>query len=120
MAQLPEVVVTPRLTLRVWRIDDAPALTQAVVASAEHLSPWMAWASAESTVAHNEEFITLRRAEWDKGGEAVYGIFAGDEVVGGTGLHRRRGEGILKIGYWIHVGHVRRGYASEESVALTD
>jgi ribosomal-protein-serine acetyltransferase len=120
MAQLPEVVVTPRLTLRVWRLDDAPALTTAVVASAEHLSPWMGWASAESTVVHNQEFIALRRAEWEKGGEAVYGIFAGDEVVGGTGLHRRRGEGILEIGYWIHVDHVGRGYASEASIALTD
>ncbi len=47
-------------------------------------------------------------------------MFAADVVVGGTGLHRRIGEGGLEIGYWTHVDHVREGYATEVSRALTD
>ena len=39
MAPLPEVVTTDRLTLRVWRDDDAPALAAAVAGSLEHLAP---------------------------------------------------------------------------------
>jgi len=118
--QLPEVVVSPRLTLRVWRLEDAPSLTQAVSDSAAHLRPWMPWASEEPTLAHYVEFITERRAQWAQGGDAVYGVFVGDAVAGGTGLHQRRGEGILEIGYWLHVEHVGRGYAAELSTALTD
>ena len=47
-------------------------------------------------------------------------VLADGEVVGGTGLHRRIGQGGLEIGYWTHVDHVRLGYATELSRALTD
>jgi RimJ/RimL family protein N-acetyltransferase len=40
-------------------------------------------------------------------------------VLGGTGLHTRLGEKALEIGYWIHVDHTNRGYATEASAALT-
>jgi ribosomal-protein-serine acetyltransferase len=120
VTQLPETVTSPRLTLRVWRLDDAPALARAVNDSLDHLRPWMPWADAVTDVQHYEEFITERRAMWRDGGDATYGVFAGRDVIGGTGLHRRRGPWILEIGYWIHVDHLGRGYATELSLALTD
>ncbi len=51
----------------------------------------------------------------------MYAIFTRDEseVVGGTGLHPRVGEGVLEIGYWINVRHAERGYATEATAALT-
>jgi RimJ/RimL family protein N-acetyltransferase len=117
---LPETVTTRRLVLRVWRSQDAEGLTRAVTASAAHLAPWMPWATPVATLEQNREFIATRRAQWEAGGEALYGVFADGEVVGGTGLHTRRGEGILEIGYWIHADHVGQGYATELSGALTD
>jgi len=117
---LPEVVTSPRLTLRVWRLEDAPALSRAVNESLEHLRPWMPWAAEDAGVDHYEQFISERRAQWRDGGDATYGVFADGLVVGGTGLHRRRGPGVLEIGYWIHVDHVGRGYATELSTALTE
>jgi len=39
--------------------------------------------------------------------------------VGGTGLHPRVGSNAFEIGYWIHVNHVNKGYATEISAALT-
>lgn len=117
---LPETVTSARLTMRVWRHEDAPALSRAVNESLEHLHEWMPWASADTDVEHYEGFIEERRVQWRDGGDATYGVFAGDLAVGGTGLHRRAGPGILEIGYWIHVDHVRRGYATELSSALTD
>jgi ribosomal-protein-serine acetyltransferase len=119
MDPLPEVVETPRLTLRVWRLEDAAALDAAVEESREHLRPWMPWATAPEGFS-TEQFITDRRAQWAAGGDATYGVFADGAVVGGAGLHTRRGPRVLEIGYWIHVARIGRGYASELSRALTD
>jgi RimJ/RimL family protein N-acetyltransferase len=61
------------------------------------------------------------RDEFDLGVDFLYGIFDREEreVLGGTGLHTRAGEGAREIGYWIHAAHVRRGYATEAAAALT-
>lgn len=120
MECLPEHVETPRLTLRLWRLEDARTLHLAVTASVEHLRPWMPWIDQEPlTVADREARIAEWRQIWFDGGDAYYGVFADGVAVGGTGLHRRLGPGGLEIGYWIHVDHVEQGYATELARALT-
>ena len=61
------------------------------------------------------------RGEFDLGKDYVYGVFNRDEsqVLGGTGLHMRLGEGAREIGYWIHKDHIGRGLATELTTALT-
>jgi RimJ/RimL family protein N-acetyltransferase len=61
------------------------------------------------------------RGEFDLGVDFLYAIFDREarELLGGTGLHTRAGEGSREIGYWIHAAHVRRGYATEAAAALT-
>ena len=118
--RLPDEVVSPRLRLRRWRPEDAPLLAAAVTASLDHLRPWMGWVAREPlTVEQRAEMLASREGEWAAGGDAMYGVFRGHEVVGGCGLHHRIGPGGLEIGYWIHVDHVRRGYATELTRALT-
>jgi ribosomal-protein-serine acetyltransferase len=117
---LPSLVITPRLTLRRWTPEDAPALAHAVEASIDHLRPWMPWVADEplpgpERVALLEQF----NREWLAGGDVIYGAFARDTVVGGCGLHRRRGPTTLEIGYWLHVDHTGRGYATELARSLT-
>ena len=120
MELLPDRITCPRLHLRRWTYDDVPALSAAIAASVEHLRPWMPWAAAEPL--RDEDRIALV-AGWDEGwragGDVVLGVLLGDDVVGGCGLHRRRGPDTLEIGYWIHAGHVGRGYARELTAALT-
>ncbi|MCU1500920.1 MAG: N-acetyltransferase [Ilumatobacteraceae bacterium] len=118
----PERTETERLVLRCWTVDDAAALSAAIGESLEHLRPWMPWASGDAppSVASQVELITGWDAQRRDGGDLTLGVFAGDGVVGGTGLHRRVGPGGLEIGYWIHVDHVRNGYATEVSAGLTD
>ena len=119
MSPLPDEVRTPRLLLRRWRVDDAPVLNAAVAESLEHLRPWMAWIAVEPMSLEDRRQLI---GGWDDDrddGDAVYGVFADGEVVGGCGLHRRRGPGVLEIGYWIHVDHLRRGYATELARGLT-
>ncbi len=118
--ELPQRIETERLVLRPWTVADAPALADAVTASLDHLLPWMPWASAEPLLPSERiDLIRHWQGEADRGENLVVGVFLGDVIVGGSGLHRRVGPDALDIGYWIHVGHTRKGYAREVSAALT-
>jgi RimJ/RimL family protein N-acetyltransferase len=115
-------VETERLVLRCYEPADAPLLNGAVAASREHLEPWMPWASASpDTLPERVARLREWRAEFDRDESYVYGIFDPGEtqVLGSSGLHARVGPNALEVGYWIHVDHVRRGYATEAAAALT-
>ncbi len=115
-------VHTNRLVLRCWEPADASLLKAAIDASLDHLRPWMPWAKDEpQDLKAKVDLLRHFRGSFDLGRNFVYGIFNRDEsqVVGGTGLHPRVGEGGLEIGYWIHVEHINRGLATEAAAALT-
>ena len=121
MVCLVDNVQSDRLTLRRWRASDVDALAEAITSSTDHLHPWMPWIAFEPlTRADRLAWIEQINEEWAAGGDVILGIFLGDVVVGGTGLHRRSGPGTLDIGYWVHVDHVRQGIAREVAVTLTD
>ena len=120
MARLIDHVQSDRLTLRRWRASDVDALSGAITSSTDHLRPWMPWIEFEPVTRPDRlAWIAQVNEEWAGGGDVIFGIFLGDVVVGGSGLHRRSGPGILDIGYWVHVDHVRRGIASEAAATLT-
>jgi len=120
-SRLPDRIETERLVLRLWTEADVPGLVAAIAASIDHLRPWMSWIPGEpETVERKTERVVRWRREWEEGGKSVLGVFLDGEPIGGTGLHRRVGEGGVEIGYWIHVDHIGKGYATEVSAALTD
>lgn len=115
-------IVTPRLVLRCWDPADANLLQEAVAESVDQLRPWLPWARAEPlSLDARAELLRRFRGGFDLGSDFVYGIFSPDErqVLGGTGLHTRVGDGAREIGYWIRTGHLRAGYATEAAGALT-
>jgi ribosomal-protein-serine acetyltransferase len=118
--RIPDVVPSSRLTLRRWEAADAPQLSAAILASLDHLRPWMPWAATEPhSLSERVGLIASWSAEWEQGGDLVVGLFMGGAVVGGSGLHRRRGPGVLEIGYWVHADYIGQGIASEAAAALT-
>lgn len=115
-------IQTPRLVLRCWQPADAPLLAEAVTASLDHLRPWMPWVHSEpEELEAKVQRLRGFRAKFDTDQDYVYAIFTPDErqVIGGSGMHARIGEGALEIGYWISAPHIGRGYATEASAALT-
>lgn len=113
---------TPRLVIRCWQPADASLLAAAITASLDHLRPWMPWAHAEPEPLDDKvQRLRRFRAAFDTDQDYVYGILTPDEaeVIGGTGLHPRVGEGAREIGYWISARHVGQGYATEAAAALT-
>lgn len=118
----PYRIETERLIIRCWDPRDAPLLKEAVDSSVEHLRPWLPWAQDEPQPLEQKVQLLRRfRGEFDLGRDFVYGIFGADEseVVGGTGLHTRVGEGAFEIGYWIRASRPRQGLATEAVAALT-
>lgn len=108
------------LVLRRWTVDDVDALGAAVLDSVHHLRPWMPWAAAEPLApAARRALITAWTEAWVAGTDFVYGMWADDAVVGGCGLHSRGAVGGLEIGYWVHAGRLRRGYAAAAAAGLT-
>ena len=109
------------LVLRRWTVADIDALAEAVAEAAEHLRPWMSW-MAEEPQSLEERRALLERweREWRSGGDATFAVLADEQVAGSCGLHRRRGPGVLEIGYWIHPHFARRGLATAVARLLTD
>ena len=118
----PYLIRTERLTIRCWEPRDAPQLGEALESSLDHLRPWMPWANHEPTPL-DERVDRLRRFRgmFDLGQNFIYGLFTRDEseVVGGSGLHPRIGDGALEIGYWLRASRIGEGLAREATAALT-
>jgi RimJ/RimL family protein N-acetyltransferase len=118
----PYLIRTERIVLRCWEPRDAPLLADAIDSSLDHLRPWMPWADDEPrSLDDRVALLRVFRGRFDLGEDFVYGVFSHDEseVIGGSGLHTRAGEGALEIGYWIRVSAVGRGHARETAAALT-
>jgi RimJ/RimL family protein N-acetyltransferase len=119
-ASPPERIDASFVVLRRVCVEDAEAVAEAVRQSLDHLRPWMAWATPE---AATEKAQRKRIAEeaWNAETEFAYVMLTQDEhiVVGGCGLGMAY-TGHLAIGYWVHVNHIGRGYATAAAKALTE
>lgn len=116
-------IETERLIIRCYHPKDAALLKSAVDASRDHLLPWMPWAKSEcgEPLEIVRERLRKWRGQFDLGEDYTFGIFdkAEQRVLGSTGLHNRLGKEAREIGYWIHVHHLKQGYALEAAKALT-
>ena len=81
----------------------------------------MPWIAAEPvSLADRAALIAQWQTEWEGGGDAVIGAWFDGVVVGSTGLHRRRGPGVLEIGYWVHSEHILKRFGTEMAASLTN
>lgn len=120
--QIPHRIVTERLVLRRYRVDDAAEMSRVALANKSHLTPFMPWARAEPLPPEERAaLINTLIAEFEEGRDFTLGVFLREPsvYVGGTGLHTHLGEGILAIGYWIAHDQQGHGYATEAVLALT-
>jgi RimJ/RimL family protein N-acetyltransferase len=121
MSVAPDSLHVGEYVVRKYETTDAQALVDAVTDSYKHLEPWMSWIKFEpQTVAQREELIKTWSEAWDDRTDFAMGIFLGDRVVGGTGLHLRGDVNTVEIGYWVHVDYIGRGIATQVSRALTE
>lgn len=106
--------------LRRWRgSTDLDEAYRAIEDSREHLHPFMPW--AHQTREEAGTFLTMAQEQWLTGTDYQYAIIedSSASVLGGCGLHTRRGPGVLEIGYWLRRGATGRGLATAAAGALT-
>jgi ribosomal-protein-serine acetyltransferase len=126
-------VETPRLVVRGYELDDAPAVFEAINTSREHLTPWLPWVDEHRELAGSVRYIAsqvviasdpstlagvgARRDE--RPGPLLglgVGIFEreGGAFVGGTGFNDvRPTTASAETGYWICADRAGRGYCAE-------
>src|SRR5437764_1997121 len=90
--------------LRRWRAEHREELTATVMASLDHLPPFLIWASPDYTA---DEFLADTAKRWENGEAFEYGVFADGSLAGGIGLMSRPGG--IEIGYWLALEHTGRG-----------
>lgn len=110
------------------RADHAAALVDVLLASLQHLRPWMPWATeANATMAVQHERLVATELSWTNGTDYDFLIVAPahaavspESIAGGMSLMTRQGPGVLEIGYWLSHTHVGNGLATKAARALTD
>jgi ribosomal-protein-alanine N-acetyltransferase len=120
-------IVTDRLTLRPPRTGDVPEVRRALRHNAAHLQPWSVAPTPgeDATSLTSVSRAVLRhRREWKQGQAYVLLITPREDertVIGRIALG-----GVLRgafqnayLGYWIDVGHQRRGLMTEAVRAAT-
>jgi RimJ/RimL family protein N-acetyltransferase len=118
----PETLKLPRGVLERLREEHSGLVAEAVLASLEHLKPWMPWANVEAgSPAAQLERCRAAQELWTSGSDYQYVLLSDDAgpVIGSFGLHRRIGPGGIELGYWMHVDYAGQGYATEAAQALT-
>jgi ribosomal-protein-serine acetyltransferase len=121
MERLPDLIVDGDLALRRWQVEDAEAQEAAVIANLDHLRPWMPWAAAEPLgLMARRGMLERWQRDWEAGGDAAYAVLLDRALAGSCGLHRRRGPGVLEIGYWIAAERSRRGLGTRVAGLLTE
>ena len=110
------------LTCRLIEAGDADYLYEAVLASMDHLRPWMPWVTGYNREMA-DEYVSkaLRGASGQPVREAIYvPTDSESSFLGSFGLHARLGPGALEIGYWVDVRHTCRGVGTLSAALLTE
>jgi RimJ/RimL family protein N-acetyltransferase len=118
----PPRIDTPDFTMRVWSVEDAPALETALHISEAHLRVWTPWVVDGRVPGKSiEDRLRQHAADFASGTEWVYGMFSptSAEVFGACGLYPRVGPEAVEIGYWLAVTQTGRGLATRATAILT-
>jgi ribosomal-protein-serine acetyltransferase len=123
---LPQRFETPRVVLRFWTPEDAPAMLAALNVDRDSLFPWLPWVRTDNgtvpeCIFHIERFRRAREQVEPPPTNFMMGIFdrASGEALGGTGLGSvdpslREAE----IGYWIRADRRSKGFCTEAVAGL--
>lgn len=107
------------ITLRPFDFGEEDELFHAVHSSLPELGPWMSWANENYTKESARNYITVTRAEWNRGSLYVFAITDSktDEIYGACSLsHIHPIYKFCNLGYWIKTSKHRNGLAGRAAL----
>jgi ribosomal-protein-serine acetyltransferase len=123
LIEIPEVIETERLLIKVVKPGDGKAINEAVLESWETLGKWMPWATGEKpTVEESKVLCRQGYAKFILREDYWVGIWrkSDNKYLGGSGLHRMNWKvPLFETGYWIRDTEVGKGYVAETVLGLT-
>jgi len=116
-----EVDADEELYLGLFERDDAPALAALVEANADHLRPWMSWASSPAGAGQLSFIADRALPAFAEGAGFEAGLWSHGRLVGAAGvhdveLHNRSGV----IGYWLDAAQQGRGLMTRTVRAVVE
>jgi RimJ/RimL family protein N-acetyltransferase len=117
----PESYDAGDFVIRCYRPGDGAALQKTVVETYDHLKVWMPWANRDQTIDESEALIRGFIANYLESKDFTLGIWIGEELVGGTGFHRRWGKpewNVAEIGMWIAGKMAGQGFGTRVLAAM--
>ncbi|KPL58900.1 GNAT family N-acetyltransferase [Rossellomorea vietnamensis] len=123
LLDVPPVITTERLELRMPQPGDGHAVNAAIKASLPELQPWLGFAQSNPSVEETETNTRQAHAKFVTRESLRYLMFLKDtnEFVGSTGFHNIDWSvPKFEIGYWIDTRMSGNGYMAEAVGKLTD
>ena len=102
------------LLLRPWRMQDAPALHEAIQESLQSIGRWLPWCHAGYDLEAARAWIGHCQQGWAAEEHFAFGVFEPDTGVlfGSVGLNQRnRLHRSAALGYWVRQSRQRQGVA---------
>jgi ribosomal-protein-serine acetyltransferase len=102
------------IIVRPLRIDDTPAVFEAVRESLEALKPWMSWAHDDYRIEETRQFVSRATHGWENEDNFAMAIIDARDgaFLGGTGLNNLSQEyRLANLGYWVRSSRRGRGIA---------
>lgn len=113
------LTVSDEIVLRNYREEDAAVLFATVQANRQHLRPWLVWVDGTLKEEHSLEYIRAARQEQYDQKSIAFGIFKGENLIGGIGMHdwdqRLRK---AQIGYWMVKDEEGKGILTQSAAVL--
>lgn len=122
LTPVPEALEGPRLRLRPYRPEDAPALWDAVEESREALQHWLRWPAGVRSPDDARERVVRLQAQWLLRERLAWAITdrRSGSLLGDIALVHLLWPGrVFEVGYWLRRSSEGRGYMSEALALLT-
>ena len=118
----PSPTEGPRVLLRCYTAEDAPALKEAVDETREALLRWMPWGQDHRTLEQSVAFCGRAYGRFHAREDFILAIFEKESgrFLGGTGLHVKDAPvRAFELGYWIRASAEGQGYVQEAARLVT-
>ena len=115
------IVVDDHITLKRFSHDADQAKYEAIIASREHLLPWLPWARFYDSPKQMEEFTESQIKAFDDGKIIGYNIFYDGSFAGSIDLHDiSEANHSAEIGYWLSIDQTGKGIMTKATAAITN